>query len=70
MADEAEALEQRGDALFRRLGYYGFMAVVGLAMPLSSTIGTVIFVYGSVRFVIVAVQFSVVVRRAIRAPPP
>lgn len=67
---DTEALEQRGDRLFQRLGYYGFMTLAGLGIH--STIGTLIFTYGFVRFVIVGVLVTrtvLALRSAVRAIP-
>jgi hypothetical protein len=55
---EVETLEREGDRLFQRLGYYGFMVLVGVALPLSSVIGSLIFGYGLVRGGIIAVRLA------------
>ena len=53
---DTEVLEWQGDLLLQRLGYYGFMTLVGVALPTESVIGSLLMLYGSARFVIVSVR--------------
>ena len=68
---DTEPLERRGDLLFQRLGYYGFVTVVGASLILTAadTFGLLIFCYGVFRFVLTGVRIGRTVldlRRAVQ----